>query len=38
MSDTYPTASPARGWASASFDVEEFRAGTEVELYHGPRD
>src|SRR5512134_3169540 len=25
-------------WASASFDVEQFRAGMEVELEHGARD
>lgn len=25
-------------WASARFDVEEFRAGMEVELEHGARD
>ncbi|HEU4977198.1 MAG TPA: DUF5661 family protein [Baekduia sp.] len=25
-------------WASASFDVEEFRAGMEVEFEHGARD
>lgn len=25
-------------WASAGFDVEEFRAGMEVELEHGARD
>jgi hypothetical protein len=25
-------------WASASFDVERFRAGTELELEHGARD
>jgi hypothetical protein len=25
-------------WASSSFDVEQFRAGMEVELEHGARD
>jgi hypothetical protein len=25
-------------WASASFDVEQFRAGMEVEFEHGARD
>ena len=25
-------------WASAPFDVEEFRAGMDVELEHGDRD
>ncbi len=25
-------------WSSASFDVEQFRAGMEVELEHGVRD
>jgi hypothetical protein len=25
-------------WASARFDVEQFRAGIEVELEHGARD
>jgi hypothetical protein len=25
-------------WASASFDVEQFRAGMDVELEHGRRD
>jgi hypothetical protein len=25
-------------WASAPFDVEQFRAGMEVELEHGTRD
>ena len=25
-------------WASARFDVEQFRAGMEVELEHGARD
>jgi Protein of unknown function (DUF5661) len=25
-------------WATARFDVEEFRAGMEVELEHGQRD
>jgi hypothetical protein len=25
-------------WASAGFDVEQFRAGMEVELEHGTRD
>jgi uncharacterized protein DUF5661 len=25
-------------WTSASFDVEQFRAGMEVELEHGARD
>ena len=25
-------------WASSPFDIEQFRAGMDVELEHGPRD